>query len=193
MEGSEKILTIIGVIFIIFYISEKYNAEVEFVKSTVDNRKYLVKSMSDKKEAANLLARINERIQTLINHFETNYPDWEGTKMLTKNYSPDSVKEGAHQSKYSTYSVNKGKEIVYCLRSKNESEELTDINTLMYVTVHELAHLATKEVGHTETFWENFKFMLQEAVKIGVYKKVDYRKKPKRYCGMTLTSNILTS
>lgn len=191
MERSEPILAIIGVLFVGFYVSQRYGSEVEYVESTVDGRRYLVKSMTDKQEAANLLARINQRIEALIKQLEESSPDWEGTQRLRDNYSPNALSEGAHQSKYTTYSVNKGKEIVFCLRSKDGNENLTDINTLMYVTVHELAHVATEEVGHTETFWENFRFMLKEAVKAGVYNKVDYSQNPTRYCGMTLTSNVL--
>ena len=37
--------------------------------------------------------------------------------------------------------------------------------------------------------WENFKFILGNAVEIGIYKPIDYKKKPKGYCGMTITDN----
>ena len=33
---------------------------------------------------------------------------------------------------------------------------------------------------HTEEFWKNFKFLLEEAVGIGIYKPVDYKKNNKR-------------
>jgi len=62
----------------------------------------------------------------------------------------------------------------------------------MYVAIHELAHLMTKEVGHTTTFWQNFKFLLQEAITINIYKDYDFNKKPKDYCGIKITSSILS-
>ena len=34
----------------------------------------------------------------------------------------------------------------------------------MFVTLHELAHVMTVSVGHTEEFWTNFKFLLTKSV-----------------------------
>ena len=47
----------------------------------------------------------------------------------------------------------------------------------------------TESIGHTKEFWQNFKFLLKDAVKMGIYKPVDYKKKPKSYCGMNITDN----
>ena len=33
-----------------------------------------------------------------------------------------------------------------------------------FVALHELSHVMTVSVGHTQEFWENFKFLLKEAV-----------------------------
>jgi hypothetical protein len=86
--------------------------------------------------------------------------------------------------------VNKGEKIVLCLRQKN-TNELVAKNVILYVTIHELAHLMTSEVGHTKTFWNNFKFILQEAVDIGIYNKTDYSKEPAKYCGIKITSSVI--
>ena len=59
----------------------------------------------------------------------------------------------------------------------------------MFVALHELSHIATKSIGHTTEFWNNFKFILKEAVKIKIYEPVNYKKKPKNYCGMKITDN----
>ena len=66
---------------------------------------------------------------------------------------------------------------------------MIDENTLTFVAIHELAHVMSKSIGHKTEFWENFKFLLKDAVKMGLYKAVDYKKKPKEYCGMTITDN----
>ena len=42
---------------------------------------------------------------------------------------------------------------------------------------------------HTEEFWSNFKFLLKEAKKEGIYNPIDYKKNPQPYCGMTITDN----
>ena len=59
------------------------------------------------------------------------------------------------------------------------------------VGLHELAHIANDTIGHDDKFWNNFKFLLERAKKIGVYTPIDYKKKPKQYCGMTIHDNPL--
>ena len=69
------------------------------------------------------------------------------------------------------------------------ANELIDENTLTFVALHELAHIMSKTIGHNTEFWNNFKFLLEHAVKIGIYDPIDYKKKPKKYCGMTISDN----
>ena len=45
------------------------------------------------------------------------------------------------------------KKLAFCLNT-TKGHEAIDINTLTFVALHELAHVATVEVGHTENFWE---------------------------------------
>ena len=47
----------------------------------------------------------------------------------------------------------------------------------MFVALHELSHVASKSIGHTDEFWDNFKFILIESEKIGIYKPIDYKNK----------------
>ena len=59
----------------------------------------------------------------------------------------------------------------------------------MFVTLHELAHIMTKSIGHTKEYWDNFKDLLSEAVKINIYKPVDYSKDPIKYSGEEITDS----
>ena len=63
------------------------------------------------------------------------------------------------------------------------------MNTLTFVAIHELSHVMTKSIGHKQEFWENFKFLLENAKEINVYNPVDYKKSPQEYCGMQITEN----
>jgi hypothetical protein len=47
----------------------------------------------------------------------------------------------------------------------------------------------TESVGHKDEFWNNFRFIIDEAQKIKVYTPEDYKLKPKEYCGMTINDN----
>ena len=67
--------------------------------------------------------------------------------------------------------------------------KLIDINTLSFVSLHELSHIATESIGHNQDFWQNFKWILQNAKEAGIYSPVDYKKYPQEYCGMTINDN----
>ena len=80
--------------------------------------------------------------------------------------------------------------MAFCLnKTKKSHSKLIDKNTLMFVALHELTHLATTDIGHTPTYWQNFKFLLINAKEFKIYNPVDYKNKPKQYCGMKITDN----
>jgi hypothetical protein len=179
-------LTLIGM-----YLANRWR-DVQYVTSDVDNRSYLVKKKDDSMEAANLLARLNDTVQRLIVHLLEKYPDDERVLLLDQRYNPDALSEGTNDTGYTSYSINKGERIIMCLRSRDEVATLENENTLVYVLVHELAHLATAEIGHTKTFWKNFRFFIMEAVSLGVYEDTDYSDTPVNYCGIEINSSSMT-
>lgn len=189
MSFLEYFVIFIMIIIVVLYIKQNYG-EVEYVKSRVDNKTYLVRKLSDKQKAADLLASINKDCLALIKHLQEKYPNNDDIRRLAKNYNPDNVSEGSNESGYTSYSINKGEKIILCLRQK-EDNAFVDKNVILYVTIHELAHLMTSELGHTDMFWDNFKFILKEAVEQKIYTKVDYNKTPSRYCGIKITSSVI--
>lgn len=182
-------LFIIGVIIvcIAMFIQNGYN-NLTYVKSSIDNRKYLVRNISDKQEAADILATINQKLEALKKHLEKKYPEDERIKRLQVNYIPENVCESTAHDTNTSYSVNKGEKVVFCIRSK-ENDKLEDINTLTFVAIHEMGHLASGTVGHNQEFWDNFEFLLREAIDIGLYEKVEYSKNPQPYCGIQITDS----
>ena len=98
---------------------------------------------------------------------------------MIDNFNPDNITETDKDSKYTSYSVNKGEKMVFCLRSRDEKNNLVDINTIMFVAIHELAHTMTKSIGHTQEFWDKFRTLLKNARKLGIKKRVNNNEKPK--------------
>jgi len=188
--GTEGLVILFSIIIGGYYIINMYN-EKDLVKitSSVDNEKYTVQIKDDSKEAADLIAKIKQRIITLIEHMEKTFGiSDERVANLKNNFRPDRLKEGVDTPGYTSYSVNKGEQIVLCLRNK---DSLVDINTMMFVVLHEMAHLASVSIGHTEEFWNNFRWILEESINIGIYVKQDFEKKSVEYCGMDITSSPL--
>lgn len=179
------------IIIILFLYIKSYYAEVTYVKSKIDNKSYLVRKLPDSQQAADFLATINIDLQKLVKYLVATYPDNANIKRLYKNFNPDNISEGSPYSGYTSYSVNKGERIILCIRQNDEKGTFVDKNVAMYVTIHELAHLATESIGHEPDFWANFKFILQEAVNIGLYTKVDFAKNPQPFCGIKVSSSVI--
>jgi predicted metal-dependent hydrolase len=187
--GIEGLIIIIIIAAIVYFLYDYYeNQGLTKVKSEVDNKEYIVQERVDAKEAANLIAKIKERLSLLVEHLSKTYGGDERVQMLKQNYRPDKLQEGKDTPGMTSYSINKGEKIVFCLRDKNK---LMDINTMMFVALHEIAHLATKSIGHDEEFWKNFEFILEESINIGIYVRHDYAEDPVSYCGMEINSTPL--
>ena len=182
------------ILFIILYFSITYynNRNHTYVKAD-DGNEYRVQNTEDNKESANLLADAITRVKTLLDHLKKSESQDIRTKTLLSRFNPDNITENDPQemkSGVTSYTVNKGEKIVVCLRQQNNN--FVEINTLMYVIIHELAHICdiTSE-QHDEKFWNNFEWLLEHSVNIGIYNYIDYSKDQEPYCGMNITSNVL--
>jgi hypothetical protein len=184
----------IVILFIILVALKIYTDRDEFnltcIVSTVDGKKYCVRERTQIQNASNLLARTSEKLAYLVENVGQRYPDRDNVKQLVQNFNPTTIKETLPTSEYTAYSENKGEKLAFCLnKKKNNNDNLIDSNTLMFVAVHEIAHIMTTSIGHTEEFWNNFKFLLENAVELKLYTPVDYKKEPEGYCGMNITDN----
>ena len=185
-QGLVIIILCIGFICILYQYH--YYSKIETIVSTVDNKEYEVQIKEDAQEAADLIAQIRQKLVLIVDHLVKSYPDEDRSQRMKTNFRPDNIKEGIDDPKYTSYSINKGEKIVLCLRTNNK---LMDLNTMMFVVLHELAHICTESIGHTKEFWNNFRWILEESINIGMYTKVDYQKQPLEYCGMDITSSPL--
>lgn len=183
------------------------NHEAEYVQASSDGNSYLVRKAPDSKLAAEALAELNRRAQTLIRDLARRFPEDRRVQNLRARYSGGVLSEGGDEAGFTSYSVEKER-IVMCLRHRDDGQAtdlaggqagatakpvlgaLEDANTLMYVLLHEMAHLAVDEVGHTDLFWKTFLFLVEAAAGLGLYDTVDYRKKPVSYCGIKISSSV---
>jgi hypothetical protein len=172
----------------IYYDSDVFN--LKCIVSTIDGNKYCVRDRNNLQNASDLLAETTEKMKQLVENIGERYKERENVNRLVENFNPISIKETLPTSEYTAYSENKGEKIAFCLnKNKNNNNNLIDKNTLMFVAIHELAHIMSASVGHTDEFWYNFKFLLENAVELNLYQPVDYKKEPENYCGMDITDN----
>jgi hypothetical protein len=169
-----------------------------FIKSDIDNNFYLVRNLTDKYIAANLLAQIKKNIYYFLNHIyfkrDTDYYEYKQyIERLYKNLTNINIFENANNNKDTSYSVNKGDELIICLRSRNllTYDKFEDPNTVMYVILHEISHIACPEYGHGPLFKKIFAFFTRVAIQLNLYNYVDYSKNPVIYCGLEINASII--
>jgi hypothetical protein len=195
------ILALSLVVYFVVFVS----SEIIYVRSDVDNNVYLIrrgllKSEQYLKDSANTLGEINVRILRLIDHIDFKYKTDNDKnyfiEMLKYNYKPTILSEAAVDKRYTTYTIDK-QDMHVCLRTRDQQEKLYDVNLLMYVVLHELAHLCNYDrqknpiQGHGKEFKEIFKFLVREAIDIGIYEYTNYFETPVEYCNIVISSQII--
>lgn len=183
---------IFGLLALCFYIyldnSDAF--QLKCIVSTVDGNKYCVRERERLQEAADMLARVTDKCKQLVDYVYNKYPDREDVQRLKERFNPQKIMETLPTSKFTAYSENKGEKVAFCLnKSKTGSDDndnLIDEHTLTFVAIHECSHILSESVGHKTEFWENFKFLLEEAKVAGIHEPKDYKKEPESYCGMNI-------
>ena len=70
------------------------------------------------------------------------------------------------------YNVNKGADITICIDG--------EVNEIMHVLIHELAHSTVPEWTHSDNFWNNFMELRGVCESIGIYTRLPDKTK---FCG----------
>ena len=162
------------------------------VKSTIDSRTYRVRDMGDKQQAADLMARVRLKIDKLYLFLKERFPNKPQVKQLLNNFVPDPSRfeESTPAAEHTSYSVNKGEKVHLCLRQREGGNEtLVQENVMVFVSLHEMAHVVTPTLGHGPDFWNNFAWILKQAEEIGIYKYQDFKAHPVSYCGISITDS----
>ncbi len=112
-------------------------------------------------------------------------------RRFLKRYPDVTVSEKTviRSSKLTSFIVDK-KEMSLCLR-RDQNGALYDINTILYVVIHEFAHAMSINSGHDSEFVYNFAMLLRVAIGLGQYRQVDYSVYPINYCGLQLDGAVM--
>jgi hypothetical protein len=179
------------IVFAFIYIYfKKSDFQLKCIISDVNGNTFCVRERTREKEAVDLLAKIAEKTKQFVEYLKNKFPEKENIKRLVNGFNPDTIKETLPNSKHTAFTENK-KNMYFCLNVKKDSveSELIDEHTLTFVALHEMAHIATKSIGHKSEFWENFRFLLEEAKMAGIHEPVDYKQEPAEYCSTKIKDN----
>lgn len=179
---------ILFICYKLYYDSDMF--QLTCVVSTVDGDKYCVRERDNLQPAVDLLANTSAKMVELVDYLKINDPQDDRVKRLVRNFNSSKIVETLPTSEFTAYSENKGRKIAFCLnKKKDNNNNLIDQNTLLFVAIHEMAHITTLSIGHNKEFWDNFKYLLIKAKECKVYSPVDYSKERTEYCGMTISDN----
>jgi hypothetical protein len=179
------------------------------VVSGVDGMAYRVHSNhTGPEKAADALAKINSRVIDVLRYLRNRYlrgPDGDrypqrraAVVRLLARYNPDNLAENSPKdpSGDTAYSLDKGAIVAICLREKDPHDsgdprvhDIHDFETLMFVTLHEMSHIAIDEIDHPPRFWSTFRWLLDDTELAGIYTSPNYAANPVRYCGIAVDYN----
>lgn len=208
-------LDIIAILVLVLVLIVNFYGPFNYDTIMINGEQYHVLSEypTSRDEAAKILSVVHDRILRFVDYERVKYrvgltkeelqklgpgPDPEIAghhakkiiEAISWSFNPEKVYENDPNniSGSTSYTVQKGREMYVCLRNKDGS--FVDINTLMFVILHEISHIgAYWTFGHTDDFWTVFAFILKDAIEAGVYKYVDYSKYPVNYCGLEIKSS----
>jgi hypothetical protein len=109
----------------------------------------------------NMLKSLNLAAYDILDNTKTNFVGYLTQLNFSNYYNKFSIQEG-----YSSFTQNK-KKIVLCM--KDEKGRLYSFNSLLYVLLHEIAHVINDELHHTKKFQNIFEQLLNHATNLGYY------------------------
>jgi hypothetical protein len=148
------------------------------------------------KEEFALLNVLIAKVNAMVSFIGRNVVDDARVEVLRSSWKGRVYRLDPNSTKEAAVTLDKT-EIRMCLRDK-ETGRLHTANEAMFVLVHELAHLVTVTVGHTNEFWNNMRWLLKFAESavddrgIPVYVDQDFENNPVTYCGHSITGSPLT-
>lgn len=182
------LLAVVGTYLLILAL-QKIPEALEMRRSTVNGKSYGIQEMLPNAGlSADKIAKLEGFTNDLMEYLAARHPKDVRTRRLIDNLADIKMEESPFEDDTSSYTVNKGELIALCIRNK-EDKDFHDWNTLLFVLIHELAHVASITTGHNQEFVRNFKWLLERANEAGLYQPVDDSKNPITYCGVRVTNN----
>lgn len=181
-----KVLLLLSILVLLvfqkkcFYGLKKYR--LNFQKTVLLNNDN-IKIINEKRKVLNIL---NTRINVLVDKLKrSKYKNQINVKRFVDHWNGNinEIESTFKQNMIFGYNVNKGSSIHVCLIDPVTNDIIHDYNSIMFILLHEIAHMMTKHYEHDDEFWENFSFLIEFSQNIGIYNYINYNETPIRYCG----------
>lgn len=187
MKGSQP-LAWVAIAIVMWALWQAWPRSMIRVRSEVTGKTYRVKNVPDAQMVADRLAALEVRLNKFLLDAKALAPGDARLANICKRWD-GTLSEVEHDQDVA-YSMGKDS-VSVCVRSSAQGA-LESENTSMFVLLHELAHVATDQYGHDNTFWDNMKFLLEIAEATGFYTYQDFEASSASYCGRPLESSPMT-
>ncbi len=163
---------------------ERYGAK-EYGLTSKKNKDKIMKLFEQMGRRCDKLVQESHNIEWVV---DSETPDGQA-KRLKERWKKIRLRETDPNETTIAYIVNKDYELRVCLTDK-ETRQHEELNTAMFVILHELGHMASVNYGHGTEFWTNFRTILKKAIELGIYEYQDYSAdgQSEHYCGLTIYS-----
>jgi len=191
---SSSLISFVVCVFLLVIITVIYAGRELFIQyktAKSNNNTYGVQEIFNNTDVAlELMAKLHTNMDKFVKDLQKKYPNDEKIKRLVFGFNRVKIEEAPDEDDSTSYTINKGDLMALCLREKKPSNPLHDYNTLLFVIIHEMAHIMSISEGHNSEFIENFRYLLKEATTMGYYIPVNYKESLIEYCGLKFTNNL---
>ena len=198
-----KIFLVILLLTLVYLFYQFIYDGTEHYRSKVDNNLYKIRKGENSQLRADILATLNKKFGIVINALKNDpkYNTLDSVKRLANTWKNGiTIKEIGNMESDAAYVINK-KYMSFCIQTKTGKYNMSDINLITYVGLHELAHIMSVEIGHGPEFVQNFELLLSYAKKltyfdtilneeVPLYIQLNKIKTADNYCGVPLINSI---
>ena len=163
-----------------------------------DGSKYCVRKLSNDKtertkgemqRIAESLSRVTSTCSKVVAYMTSRHSKDPRVIRMVSKFDKHAICEIRLESSHVAFNESKGRKVAFCMSKAKEEDDLVDDHTLEFVALHELAHTMTISTDHTDEYWDNFKFILDNAEQAGLHIPIDYGQRPQEYCGAPIQDN----
>lgn len=207
MDSSNNAKTLLTAVFAVTALILVVWECAQIVQIRVSNYDWHVsRNYKDRDDAAKLFARLNTDVlkllkllsakynvnnETAINENRLTIPQHMVLAML-HNYNPEALVENdpKYAGSSTSYTLDKGRRMFMCLRDKTAPNNLVPYPVALFVTLHELAHIANWDGWeHQDPYWARFKWLLRQASEFDILVPINYAITPVEFCGLHVNYN----
>lgn len=188
-DGTGVALTAVAAVVVAWLVvrARASSSKSTWATSTVNGVRYRVLDLPDAVAAADALANLEIAASDFLDAADRAAPGDRRLANVRRRWSRRLREiDGSDNIAYTTTK----RDISICVRAEDGSVYAT--RDSMFVLLHELAHIASDAWGHGESYWTDFRFILELADSVGAYTYQNFDASPVTYCGKAITDSPLT-